>query len=394
MHTIKMVNVIGLILLLFSSLVVPGTATVYSASGTSILSDQLSVYLDDDSSLLTGNLPPKEVIFFTNSRCEACHEADEFLNKISGSHPEINIRIYDLFNNTANRTIFLSYKQLYHLDYLSTPSVMIGNLTLEGNRDIQNHLEEILTRQQEKIHSGGLEFILPSFSLSDKDEIPLSLIIGAGILDGINPCAFAVLIIMLINLMALKSRRAILVTGLIYTSAVFVFYFLSGLGIFSVIQTTGSAILFSIIAGSIALIAGLLMIKDALIPTDHPVLAIPESQAGRINKIINVATLPAAFLLGIMVGMFELPCTGGIYLSIISMISLHVDLFHSLVYLLVYNIAFIIPLLVILILVLFGLPPERVNEWRIEQRRALRGVIGIVLILFAVYILFGVLGRL
>ncbi|HWQ63373.1 MAG TPA: cytochrome c biogenesis protein CcdA, partial [Methanospirillum sp.] len=281
-----------------------------------------------------------------------------------------------------------------HLDYLSTPSVMIGNLTLEGNRDIQSHLEEILAKQQEKFHSGGFEFILPSVSLLDNDEIPLSLIIGSGILDGINPCAFAVLIIMLINMMAQKSRRAILVNGLVYTSAVFVFYFLSGLGIFSVIQTTGSAILFSIIAGSIALIAGLLMIKDALIPTDHPVLAIPSSQAGRISKIINVATLPAAFILGIMVGMFELPCTGGIYLSIISMISLHVDLLHSLVYLLVYNIAFIVPLLVILVLVLFGLPPERVNEWRIEQRRALRGIIGIVLILFAVYILFGVLGRL
>lgn len=388
----KVLTIIGIFLLFFSNLIVPGMAAVYSANGTPIPSDRVSTYLGEDLSLLSGNLPLKEVIFFTNSRCEACHEADEYLNKFSGLHPEMYIRTYDLFNDTANRTIFLSYKQLYHLEYLSTPSVLIGNLTLEGNRDIQNHLEEILTKQNEIVHSGGFQFILPSASLSEHNGIPLPLIVGAGLLDGINPCAFAVLIILLINLMAQKSRRAILVSGLIYISAVFIFYFLSGLGLFSVIQTTGSATLFSIIAGCIALIAGVVMIKDALIFSDQPVLAIPASQAGRIRRIIDVGTLPAAFILGILVGMFELPCTGGIYLSIISMISLHVDLFHSLVYLLIYNIAFIIPLLVILVLVLFGLAPERVNEWRIKERRALRGVIGIVLILFAVYILFGVLG--
>lgn len=392
MQAKRVLTVIGFFLFFVSNMVVPGMAAVYSANGTQIPSDRVSVYLGEDSSLLSGNLPLNEVIFFTNSRCEACHEADEYLNKFSGLHPEMHIRTYDLFNDTTNRTIFLTYKQLYHREYLSTPSVMIGNLTLEGNKDIQNHIEEILTKQNENPQSGGFLGILPSISISDYNEIPLPLIIGAGLLDGINPCAFAVLIILLINLMAQKSRRAILFSGLIYISAVFIFYFLSGLGLFSVIQTTGSAIVFSIIAGCIALIAGVLMIKDALIFSDQPVLAIPASQSGRIRRIIDVGTLPASFVLGILVGMFELPCTGGIYLSIISMISLHVDLFHSLVYLLIYNIAFIIPLLVILFLVLFGLAPERVNEWRLKERRVLRGGIGVVLILFAVYILFGVLG--
>jgi len=380
----------GLVLIFLLFLIAPGTAEVYTINGTSISSDLLPFCIKQDPSLLSGILDPGEVIFFTNSHCEACIAAKEFFDEFSVLHPEMSLKTYDLFSSTENRTVFLTYKQLYHREHLSTPSVMVGNLTLEGSQDIRTHLEDILSKQQNLKSSTGFDFLKQIDPLSYKSDIPLSFIIGAGLLDGINPCAFAVLIIMLVNMMAQKNRRAILVTGLIYTGAVFVFYFLSGLGIFSVVQTTGATTLFSIVAGCIALVAGFLMIKDALLQTEHPTLAIPTSQAGLISRIMNKATLPAAFILGIMVGMFELPCTGGIYLSIISMISLRVDPMQSLMYLLVYNFAFILPLL--LILVLFGLPPERVNEWRIEQRRALRGVIGIILLLFAVYILYEVLG--
>ncbi len=380
------------IFILLTLCICPASAEIYAANGTQIPSDSLSDLIRSDPSLISEILHPGEVVFFTNSHCGACHDAEEFFHKFSPNHPEMNLKTYDLFNSTENRTAFTAYKKQYHLEHLSTPSIMVGNLTLEGSDDIQTHLGDILSVQKDQKSSGMFNFFNPSGHLTDKEEIPLLLIIGAGLLDGINPCAFAVLIIMLVNMMAQKSRRAILVTGLIYTGAVFVFYFLSGLGIFSVIQTTGATRLFSIVAGSIALVAGIIMIKDALIPTDKPTLAIPSSQAGRISRIMNMATLPAAFLLGILVGMFELPCTGGIYLSIISMISMRVDLMQSLMYLLVYNLAFVLPLLIILVLVLFGLPPERVNEWRLEQRRALRGVIGIVLIIFASYILYEVLG--
>ncbi len=379
-------------LLLLCLFAYPTAAEVYAANGSQIPSEKLPSLIREDPSLVSENLQPGEVVFFTNSHCGACREADEFFHDFSPIHPEMNLETYDLFNSTENRTTFTSYKQRFHRDHLSTPSIMVGNLTLEGSQDIRTHLGDILSVQQEHKPSTVFDFFKPSYHIPNNEEIPFLLIIGAGLLDGINPCAFAVLIIMLVNMMAQKSRRAILVTGLIYTGAVFVFYFLSGLGIFSVIQTTGATTLFSIVAGCIALIAGILMIKDALIPTEKPTLAIPASQSGRISRIMNMATLPAAFLLGILVGMFELPCTGGIYLSIISMISMRVDLMHSLVYLLVYNVAFILPLLIILALVLFGLPPERVNEWRLEQRRALRGMIGVVLLIFASYILYEVLG--
>lgn len=387
-----------LILLLLSTILIsPAAASIYAANGTELNASQLTDLVRTDPSLVSGGLPSGLVVFFWNLHCGACHDTIEFLDAFAPEHPEMRLEMYDLFNSSENRTIYNSFKERYNRKFLSTPSIVVGNLTLEGTSDIKSHLGEMLALQQEYATPAGAlpegSGILPGVTGSGQSsgDIPLLLIIGAGLLDGLNPCAFAVLVLLLVYLMAQKSRKAMVAAGLVYSAAVFIFYYLSGVGIFSVIQTAGVSAAFSVAAGCIALIAGLVMIKDALLPGERPTLGISPSHSGIINRVMKKASLPAAFVLGILVGMFELPCTGGIYLSIISMISLKANLSQALGYLFVYNIAFIIPLLVIIGLVTFGLPPERVNEFRLEQRRLLRGIIGLVLIGFAVFILYEVL---
>lgn len=392
-HRITLIAVLFLCLL--ASIISPSLASVYSAQGSDISSENLTSLIRSDPSLLSGNLPSGQVVFFTNSLCEQCQSAEDFFHTFLPDHPEITLHTYDLVNSAENRTVFENYKVTYQRKFLSTPSVMIGNLTLEGPEDIRKNLPVLVSLQNNGGVSAGnapgvVDPSLPNTGAAGGD-IPLPLIIGAGLLDGINPCAFAVLVFLLVYLMAQKSRRTMLIAGLVYTSAVFIFYYLSGVGIFSVVQTTGATTAFSIGAGCISLIAGLIMMKDAVFPKEKPTLGIPASQSGLINRVMKRATMPAAFILGILVGMFELPCTGGIYLSIISMISLKSNMSQALGYLFVYNLAFILPLLIIIALVTFGLPPERVTEWRLEQRRALRGIIGLVLIAFAVFILYEVL---
>jgi len=48
--------------------------------------------------------------------------------------------------------------------------------------------------------------------------------------------------------------------------------------------------------------------------------------------------------------------------------------------LLVYNVFFVLPLVLILCAVVFGLPLERVDRWRQEHRRAVRIIMGLVLL--------------
>jgi hypothetical protein len=71
-------------------------------------------------------------------------------------------------------------------------------------------------------------------------KVTLPLIIGAGLLDGINPCAFAVLVFLLTFLLTVsKDKRRMIKAGVAYVVGVYVTYFLAGLGLLTVIHLTG-----------------------------------------------------------------------------------------------------------------------------------------------------------
>lgn len=219
--------------------------------------------------------------------------------------------------------------------------------------------------------------------------LTVPLVIFCAAVDSINPCAFSVLIILLLSLIALQSRRQVLMVGITYIAAVFCFYFFSGVGIFSFVHVSGISGLISTAAAIIAIVLGIVNIIDVLRKKEGFILAIPESKKPVIERYISVATLPAAFVLGVLVGIFELPCTGGIYLAILSLMSNTLTLSQGIPYLLLYNFIFILPLIIILLVVVFGMPPEKVNAWRMENRRLLRLGIGLAMILIGVLILYG-----
>jgi len=378
-----------LILMLLGSLTGPICGSVYIMNGTEISEDAAYLTILQDVNTTAENL---SIQFFYNTHCGACHSALAFLEKYRSENPGIVIAYHDLFNSTENRELFETYKAQYNRQYAAVPVIFMGNAVLEGTYAIEENFEPLVKGYAE-LNTKGFslpslpQFSLPSQSKSDRTGISIPLIVGAGLLDGINPCAFAVLVILLIYLMSLGSRQKMILAGIVYSAAVFFFYFLSGVGIFTAIQTTGMVKGFSFVAAMIAIIAGILMIKDAFYPGKGPSLAIPEGRKGVISRYIEKSTVPSAFVLGILVGMFELPCTGGIYLAILSMISLRTDVSGGLGYLLIYNFAFILPLLIIIALVAWGLPPERVNEFRLEQRRVIRIIIGCIMFFFAAIIL-------
>lgn len=382
------VSIIGIItVMLFIMITGPASGAVYLKNGTEITDEPAYSVILQDPNTTPDNL---SILFFYNIHCGACHNALAYLDAYKAANPGVIISAYDLFNNTENRELFEGIKKEYSRQYASVPVIFMGNAVLEGENAIQTNFEPLVSGYAGLKKNAFSLPEIPRFTLpspSDEESISIPLIIGAGLLDGINPCAFAVLVFLLVYLMTLGSRRRMILAGIVYSAAVFFFYFLSGVGLFTVIQTTGMVKGFSFIAAIIAIIAGIMMIKDAFYPGKGPSLVIPEERKATINKYIEKSSIPAAFVLGILVGMFELPCTGGIYLAIISMISLRMDLATGLGYLLIYNLAFIVPLLIIIGLVAWGLPPERVNEFRLEQRKVIRIIIGCIMFLFAAIIL-------
>jgi len=215
-------------------------------------------------------------------------------------------------------------------------------------------------------------------------DITIPLIVGSAAIDSINPCAFAVLIFLILYLLAVKDKKKMLQIGLVYIFVVYVVYLAAGLGLLSFIQSFTLTKFFYYFTAGLSIILGLINLKDYFWYGKGITLAIPDGQKERLNKYIKKATLPAAIILGVLVAFFELPCTGGVYLAIISLLASRDTWFTVFIYLVFYNIIFILPLLIILFSAYKGLSPEKIERWRQGKKRGMRLAIGLVLVALGV----------
>jgi cytochrome c biogenesis protein CcdA len=192
----------------------------------------------------------------------------------------------------------------------------------------------------------------------------------------------------MISMLKIGSAKRALRYGLIYSFFVFLTYFLAGLGIFKAIQSLSvfSKIIYGVL-GIFILIMALLEFFDYFQTRrgKSSVLKIPTSVKPIIERVMTNGTLPAIVLAGILVSLFELPCTGGIYLAILT--SMAQNNSFSLFYLLLYNLIFVLPLVLITYLVYRGESTQFLHEWTEKNKKWMKLVAGIILVLLGWYIL-------
>jgi len=229
-------------------------------------------------------------------------------------------------------------------------------------------------------------------------DLTIGLVIAAAAADSINPCVFGVLIFLIAFMTKLfKSPRMMLVGGLFYSAVVYGVYLLLGFGILKLALNTGLAFGFYWIAAIIAILAGLLEIKDYFWYGKGFSLQIIPGGAKRIKyytgKIAGMEKRHPAYLflmialLGVLVVLVELPCTGAPYLAILGLLS-RGDFAAAVPLLLLYNLVFIIPLLFIIGIAYFGTSSDRLETWRKEHRGVMRLGIGLFLVALGLYMVY------
>ncbi|MEA2003359.1 MAG: cytochrome c biogenesis protein CcdA [archaeon] len=109
-------------------------------------------------------------------------------------------------------------------------------------------------------------------------------------------------------------------------------------------------------------------------------LQILEDKKGVISRYAKKATIPSTVVLGFLVSMFELPCTGGVYFAIIGLLSSKMTQIAAIPYLLICNLAFIAPLIVILAVIYKGADPKTIDSWGLHERRWMKLAIGILMV--------------
>ena len=211
----------------------------------------------------------------------------------------------------------------------------------------------------------------------------LGTIIGTAVIDSINPCAIGVLILLVSTLFAsAKTRKKLLKVGFLYIFTVFITYLLAGLGLLLVFASTPLwlAEYISIGVGAIIIVAGLIEIKDFYWYGKGFSLAISPDMAKRIHNYVTKISTPGVIFLGAFVALVELPCTGGPYLAVITILSQNFDLF-AFGLLVLYNIIFVLPLVIILIMVNSGTKIHTIKQWKQKNRSYMRLLTGILLII-------------
>jgi cytochrome c biogenesis protein CcdA len=215
------------------------------------------------------------------------------------------------------------------------------------------------------------------------------VIAGAALVDSINPCAIAVLLILLTALLAQNDKRKVMKLGLVFTLSIFIAYFLLGVGLLGVVNLTGLAGPLHKIIGFLAIIIGLLNIKDYFrYGAGGFVMEIPRSWRPRLKVLLNgVTSVPAVFAIGFVVTLFELPCTGGPYLFVLGLLSQHIDWYQIVPILLFYNLVFILPLVIITFLIYLGYSTtEKADKWKDKNIRYLHLIAGVIMVALGVWV--------
>lgn len=367
----------------------PASAGVFLRNGSDISGNGAIGALLSDPGVHTGG--PAD--FFYNTHCGACHVAMAFLTEYQAAHPSVQIRSYDLFNNSENRALFEARKQEYNRSYVAVPVVFIGDAGLEGEGAIRSGFDALAATSsgEKNATPAGRDSRGSGDGTVHRTVISIPLVLIAGVIDGINPCAAAVLIFLLIILMTIRERHRIIPVGIVFASAVFFFYFLAGTGIFSIHELTGFIATFTAGAGILAVATALLLIIDSSRFHRWTEAVIPLEGRERAGRLWRRMTIPVVFIAALLAGILELPCAGGIYITILDMIAFRVNTAQGLVYLILYNLAFIIPLLLLTLVVRVVRRPEREGEEDGRLPRSIRIFAGLLLLVFAFLILTGLL---
>jgi cytochrome c biogenesis protein CcdA len=231
-----------------------------------------------------------------------------------------------------------------------------------------------------------------------EEQLTIPVIIAAAALDSINPCVFGVLIFLLTFLLSVyKKPGKMLAAGVVYALAVYLTYFLLGFGILVFAIGTGFAKGIYWMAAIIAVLAGLLEIKDyfwygkgfslQMIPGAAERIKFYTGKIVELNQTRPWMSYAMAAFLGLFVPLVELPCTGAPYFAILALIAKG-SYDRALPYLLLYNIVFIIPLFFIIGLVYFGKSSAAMETWRQKHKGKMRLATGLFLLALGGYMIY------
>ena len=213
----------------------------------------------------------------------------------------------------------------------------------------------------------------------------LALVLVSGLLDGVNPCAFTVLLLF-IGLLASKpgNERQSLLMGGLYIVTIFLTYMAIGLSLYRLVEISEAANWVVKIGGVVMIGMGLLNLVEFLRKKGFT-LRMPFSGQMEVYNWMSRLTYPATVVAGVLVAIFEFPCTGAVYFSIVSLLASTETFSAGYMYLLLYNLVFILPLVIVFLLAWLG--EQKIDALGAANHRYLKLISSLLFISLGIYLL-------
>ncbi len=215
--------------------------------------------------------------------------------------------------------------------------------------------------------------------------ITLPTVLVAAAIDGINPCAFTVLLLFITAMLATLQageqnisavRARLLSRGGIYIAAIFLTYLGLGIGLLKTVEFFTRQHAPARFGALLAILFGLWMLKDFFLPDWGWRLQAP----GRIGEIAREsakkATIPALVIGGFLIGLCTVPCSGAVYLGVLSLQALQPTALLGYGYLVLYNLVFVLPLVVMLVLASARPTLNQLAHWNLHHKEWVRLALG------------------
>ncbi|HAF70438.1 TPA: hypothetical protein DCL37_03660 [Candidatus Acetothermia bacterium] len=337
------------------------------------------------------------MVFFYDEGCPHCARVEEFLEGILPNYPELEV-VYHSVREEEALELLEKLLSAYGIEGLSwsTPVIFIGEVADVGGtfyrpgqdpQPLTGRAEEFALEDaiREAIAQNAPSPLAKvkgaSAGLAEKLTIPAVVLAAAA--DSVNPCTFAVLVLLLGTLLVAGKRGKVLQAGLAFVAAIYISYFLMGIGIFTAIQAAGVQRPFILAVSILAILLGLWNMKDYFAYGKWFTIEVPQRWRPLVKRVTSsVVSVPGAFVVGVLDSLFLLPCSSGPYIAILALLSKTTTRTTGILYLLFYNFIFVIPLLLITLGVHLGFTTTaRAERWRSQRLGKLHLVSGAVMFL-------------
>ncbi len=341
--------------------------------------------------------------FFWSETCPHCLEAHPFIEAIPNERPWVIVHALEVSRQRDNVQRFIALAESLGQTANAVPALMACGV-MEVGWDDAASTGAALLRRLDACRAQALQGTTTSAAITPAEPLKINLpllgavtadslspptftLVLAG-LDAFNPCAFFVLLFLLSLLAHQKSRfRMSLIGGIfVLTSGLMYFAFMAAW--LNVFQLLGALAWITLAAGLLAIMVGLINIKDFFAFERGITLSIPESRKPdiyrRARAILNAENLPAmlgaTILLAVAANFYELLCTAGfpmVYTRLLTLSELSPGGRYA--YLAFYNLIYVAPLALIVFAFVRTLGARKLTERGGRLLKLLSGVMMLAL---------------